>query len=153
MESLVPTPRVRLVLAISGVSRSDSQTTGRSRARITRHRACHHRAVPANEGSCSRWLQTRFDRCKTAEQEAELVVLSRSDAHGEANRARAILLTLQDWTGGEVAEAFGITLEAVRHWRGWFSKRSVDVDRLAGRIRCSTISATTSTMFPSPTPA
>jgi len=59
--------------------------------------------VPANEGSCSRWLQTRFDRYKTAEQEAELLVLSRSDAHGKANRARAILLTLQDWTIGEIA--------------------------------------------------
>jgi DNA-directed RNA polymerase specialized sigma24 family protein len=55
----------------------------------------------------------------TAEQEAELRALSRSDVRGEADRARAILLTLQGWTSGEVAEAFGVTPEAVRHWRGW----------------------------------
>jgi hypothetical protein len=61
----------------------------------------------------------------TAEQEAELRVLSRSDVRGEADRARAILLTLQGWTSEEVAEAFGVTSEAVRHWRGWFSERGV----------------------------
>jgi transposase len=65
----------------------------------------------------------------TAEQEAELRVLSRSDVRGEADRARAILLTLQGWTSGEVAEAFGVTPEAVRHWRGWFRERGVDALR------------------------
>jgi len=65
----------------------------------------------------------------TAEQEAELRALSRSDVRGEADRARAILLTLQGWTSGEVAEAFGVTPEAVRHWRGWFSERGVDALR------------------------
>ncbi len=65
----------------------------------------------------------------TAEQEAELRVLSRSDVRGEADRARAILLTLQGWTSGEVSEAFGVTPEAVRHWRGWFSERGVDALR------------------------
>ena len=52
--------------------------------------------------------------------------LSRSDVRGEADRARAILLTLQGCTSLEVAEAFGVTPEAVRHWRGWFSERGVD---------------------------
>jgi len=65
----------------------------------------------------------------TAEQEAGLRVLSRSDVRGEADRARAILLTLQGWTSLEVAEAFGVTPEAVRHWRGWFSERGVDALR------------------------
>ena len=65
----------------------------------------------------------------SAEQEAELRVLSRSDVRGEADRARAILLTLQGWTSLEVAEAFGVTPEAVRHWRGWFSERGVDALR------------------------
>ncbi len=65
----------------------------------------------------------------TAEQEAELRVLSRSDVRGEADRARAILLTLQGWTSIEVAEAFGVTPEAVRHWRGWFGERGVDALR------------------------
>ena len=54
----------------------------------------------------------------TAEQEAELRALSRSDVRGEADRSRAILLTLQGWTSLEVAEAFGVTPEAVRHWWG-----------------------------------
>ena len=58
---------------------------------------------------------------------------------GEADRARAILLTLQDWTSLEVAEAFGVTPDAVRHWRGWFSERGVDALR--------------STLAPDPSPA
>jgi transposase len=65
----------------------------------------------------------------TAEQEAELRVLSRSDVRGEADRARAILLTLQGWTSIEVSEALGVTPEAVRHWRGWFGERGVDALR------------------------
>ena len=43
----------------------------------------------------------------TAEQDAELRTLSRSDVYGEADRARAILLTLRGWTSGEVAEGRG----------------------------------------------
>ena len=41
----------------------------------------------------------------TAEQKAALRELSRSDVRGEADRARAILLTLQGWTSLELAEA------------------------------------------------
>ena len=66
-----------------------------------------------------------------AGQEAELRALSRSDVRGEADRARATLLTLQGWTSLEVAEAFGVTPEAVRHWRGWFAGRGVDALRSA----------------------
>ena len=55
--------------------------------------------------------------------------MSRSEVRGEADRARAILLTLQGWTSLEVAEAFGVTPEAVRHWRGWFGERGVDALR------------------------
>ena len=65
----------------------------------------------------------------TAKEEGELRALSRSEVRGEADRARAILLTLQGWTSPEVAEAFGVTPEAVRHWRGWFSERGVDALR------------------------
>ncbi len=52
--------------------------------------------------------------------------LSRSDVRGEADRARAILLTLQGWSSFQVAAAFGVTPEAVRHWQGWFAERGVD---------------------------
>lgn len=65
----------------------------------------------------------------TAGQEAELRVLSQSDVRGGADRARAILLTLQGWTSIQVAAAFGVTPEAVRHWRGWFAERGVDALR------------------------
>ena len=74
-----------------------------------------------------------------AEQKAALQELSRSDVRGEADRARAILLTLQGWTSLELAEAFGVTPEAVRHWRGWFAERGVDALR--------------STLAPGPSPA
>ena len=75
----------------------------------------------------------------TAEQEAELRALSRSDVRGEADRARAVLLTLQGWTSVQLAEAFGVTPDAVRHWRGWFADRGVDALR--------------STLAPGPSPA
>ena len=65
----------------------------------------------------------------TAEQKAALQELSRSDVRGEADRARAILLTLEGWTSMQLAKAFGVTPEAVRHWRGWFSERGVDALR------------------------
>ena len=75
----------------------------------------------------------------TAEQKAALQELSQSDVRGEADRARAILLTLQGWTSVQLAEAFGVTPEAVRHWRGWFNERGVDALR--------------STLAPGPSPA
>ena len=65
--------------------------------------------------------------------------LSRSDVRGEADRARAILLTFQGWTSIQLAEAFGVTPDAVRHWRGWFAERGVDALR--------------STLAPGPSPA
>lgn len=65
----------------------------------------------------------------SAEQEAELRVLSRSDVRCEADRPRAILLTLQGWTSLVVAGAFGVTPEAVRRWREWFADRGMDALR------------------------
>ena len=80
----------------------------------------------------------------TAEQEAELRALSRSDVRGEADRARAILLTLQGWTSVQLAEAFGVTPDAVRHWRGWFSERGVDALRSRAGMVVTTAAADTS---------
>ena len=76
-----------------------------------------------------RWviaLSGRSFLVATAEQRAALQAFSQSDVRGEADRARAILLTLQGWTSPQVAQAFGVTADAVRHWRGWFSERGVD---------------------------
>ena len=40
------------------------------------------------------------------DQRSALIALSRSRDRGEADRARAILLTLSGWTSGQSAEAF-----------------------------------------------
>ncbi len=65
----------------------------------------------------------------TREQVAALKDLARSDIRGEADRARAILLTLEGWTSVELAQAFGVTPESVRHWRHWFKSGSVEALR------------------------
>ena len=56
-------------------------------------------------------------------------MLARSDVRGEADRARAMLLTLAGWTSVEVAQAFGVTADTVRHWRQWFCEGGVDALR------------------------
>ena len=61
----------------------------------------------------------------TAEQVAGLRELACSDVRGEAERARAILLTLSGWTSPQLAEAFGVTADSVRHWRQWFMQGGV----------------------------
>ena len=75
----------------------------------------------------------------TAEQVAALKALARSDVRGEADRARAVLLTLEGWTGVEIAEAFGVTADSVRHWRHGFATGGV--------------AALRSTLAPGPSPA
>lgn len=65
----------------------------------------------------------------TPAQRADLETLARSDVRGEADRARAMLLTLSGWTSVEVAEAFGVTADAVRHWRQWFCEGGVEALR------------------------
>jgi hypothetical protein len=47
-------------------------------------------------------------------QRAELKALARSRERGEADRARAVLLTLADWTSPRIAEAFGVREDIVR---------------------------------------
>jgi transposase len=59
-------------------------------------------------------------------QRRELVALSRSRDRGEADRARAILLTLLGWTSGQVAEAFGVREDTVRFWRSTFMTGGVE---------------------------
>lgn len=63
------------------------------------------------------------------EQVAALRQLARSEIRGEADRARAILLTLSGWTSPQLAEAFGVTADSVRHWRQWFVVGGVDALR------------------------
>ncbi len=56
------------------------------------------------------------------EQRLGLVALSQSRERGEADRARALLLTLSGWTSSRIAEAFGVREDTVRLWRSDFMK-------------------------------
>src|SRR3954465_4901237 len=54
------------------------------------------------------------------EQRSALIALSHSRDRGEADRARAIVLTLSGWTSGQIAEAFGAREDSVRGRRRAF---------------------------------
>ena len=55
-----------------------------------------------------------------------LRVLAASRDRGEADRARAILLTLAGWTSPDIAAAFGVRQDTVRLWRSDFARHGVD---------------------------
>jgi transposase len=59
------------------------------------------------------------------EQQAALAALAGSRDRGEADRARAVLLTLAGWTSGRIAEAFGVREDTVRLWRSDFMRGGV----------------------------
>ena len=60
------------------------------------------------------------------EQRAALAALSGSRDRGEADRARAVLLTLAGWTSPKIAEAFGVREDTVRLWRSDFTNGGVE---------------------------
>ena len=60
------------------------------------------------------------------EQRSALIALSRSRDRGEADRARAILLTLSGWTSAQIAEAFGVREDTVRFWRSAFTAGGIE---------------------------
>lgn len=62
----------------------------------------------------------------TSEQREALRALAGSKDRGEADRARAVLLTLQGWTSGEIGEAFAVREDTVRLWRSDFAKGGVE---------------------------
>jgi transposase len=55
-----------------------------------------------------------------AAEQATLRALSKSEHRGEADRARAILLTLEGRRAEEIAAALGVHTSTVRNWRGYF---------------------------------
>lgn len=61
----------------------------------------------------------------SAEQYEGLTALAGSRDRGEADRARAVLLTLSGWTSPRIAEAFGVREDTVRLWRSDFSRDGV----------------------------
>ena len=65
----------------------------------------------------------------SAAQRRELMALSHSRDRGEADRARALLLTLAGWTSPRIAEAFSVREDTVRLWRSAFMTGGVDALR------------------------
>jgi len=61
----------------------------------------------------------------TEEQRTALTALAGSRERGEADRARAVLLTLAGWTSPRIAEAFGVRDDTVRLWRSDFMRGGV----------------------------
>ena len=61
----------------------------------------------------------------SVEQKESLWALAGSRDRGEADRARAVLLTLAGWTSPKIAEAFGVREDAVRLWRSDFAAGGV----------------------------
>ena len=59
-------------------------------------------------------------------QQGALMVLAGSRDRGEADRARAVLLTLAGWTSARIAEAFGVREDTVRLWRSDFMSGGVE---------------------------
>jgi transposase len=60
------------------------------------------------------------------DQRVALEALAGSRDRGEADRARAVLLTLSGWTSARIAEAFGVREDTVRLWRSDFGKGGVE---------------------------
>jgi transposase len=60
------------------------------------------------------------------EQRGALRALAHSRDRGEADRARAILLTLAGWTSQRIAQAFGVREDTVRLWRSDFARGGVE---------------------------
>ena len=56
----------------------------------------------------------------TGDQRAALKAMASDADRAEADRARAILLTLGGWTSVRIAEAFGVREDTVRLWRSDF---------------------------------
>ncbi len=62
----------------------------------------------------------------TDEQKAALKALAGGADRAEADRARAILLTLDNWTSSRIAHAFGVREDTVRLWRSDFTRGGID---------------------------
>ena len=75
------------------------------------------------------------------EQRRALVALSRSRERGEADRARALLLTLSGWTSPRIAEAFGVREDTVRLWRSDFMKGGVEALRTSVALGAAPVKA------------
>jgi len=62
----------------------------------------------------------------TDEQKTALKALASDVDRAEADRARAVLLTLDGWTSGRIGQAFGVREDTVRLWRSDFMRGGID---------------------------
>src|SRR6202046_2069453 len=62
----------------------------------------------------------------SGEQRAALSALAGSRDRGEADRARAVLLTLAGWTSPPIAEGFGVREDTVGLWRSDFAGGGIE---------------------------
>jgi transposase len=69
----------------------------------------------------------------SSDQLQALQELASSDRRDEADRARAVVLSANGWTSGQIARAFGVTPDSVRRWRSWFVAAGVDGLRAVDR--------------------
>src|SRR5215212_510845 len=60
-----------------------------------------------------------------AAEQAALRALSKSEQRDEADRARALLLTLQGRRAEEIATVLGVHISTVRNWRGYVAHGGV----------------------------
>ncbi|MGH7087762.1 MAG: helix-turn-helix domain-containing protein [Stellaceae bacterium] len=65
------------------------------------------------------WILASAEPCE------ELRALARSSDREEADRARAILLSLEGWTSARIAAAFCVRTDSVRHWRWIFGRTGI----------------------------
>ncbi len=65
----------------------------------------------------------------TEEQRFALRQLARSPRRGEADRARAILQTLEGRRAEDIARSLGANVSTVREWRGLFLHGGIDALR------------------------
>src|ERR687886_672144 len=75
-----------------------------------------------------------------AAEQAALRALSKSEHRGEADRARAILLTLEGRQAVEIAAVLGVHISTVRNWRGYFAHggaAAAPAARTAGQDRAT----------------
>jgi transposase len=61
----------------------------------------------------------------SVEQRAGLERLAVSANRAEADRARAILLSLSGWTSAAIGEVFGVREDTVRDWRSTFMREGL----------------------------
>ena len=61
----------------------------------------------------------------TDEQRTALKTLASGVDRAEADRARAVLLTLDGWTSSRIAQAFGVREDTVRLWRSDFMRGGI----------------------------